>query len=289
MTTAAEYHAVKALSATGAWLIDSECPAVYWHTSPFNPNAEQPERGHQMDIGTAAHLALLEPARLDERTVVVEAKDWRTNKAREERDAAYEAGLTPLLLADLDLVCDLRDRLWKDARVAKLLAGAETEFSYFWTADNGIACKARADLVNRKAKVIADLKTSASANPAFFQRRAFDAGHFLRVPWYLDGWLETTGEKCDYVFITIASKPPHLITLARLDERAIEWGRMVIRRTLDIFKRCLDADRWPGYSDETLTVGLPNWAEFRMADREAEGDFRPSKAQIAAANQLLEP
>ncbi len=294
----AKYHATRALSASGAWQIDSECAAIYWHTSPFNPDAAPPENGKALDIGTAAHLAILEPDRFKERTVIINADNWRTKAAQMARDDAYAAGLTPLLPADIVSMSDIRHALLGNSYVADLLDGAETEVSYFWTAGNGVACKARADIVTRDGAVIADLKASISAHPDFFQRRAYGAGHFLRAPWYLDGWEAATGSRAkDYWFVNVGTKPPHLVTIARLDERAIEWGRMAVRRSLDIFKRCLDDGSWPGYAPEPITVGLPTWGEYRLADREAAGDFEqnrnrappPSTAEIERAAEFLAP
>lgn len=276
----ADYHNTCALSAGGAWMLANECPAIYWHFSPFNPAAAKSKNGKPMDIGTAVHLAALEPDRFNERVVLVEAEDWRTKDARDARDAAYAAGLVPLLPKDDNLVGRLAVALRANQHAAALLAGAATEVSYFWEAD-GIPFKARADVIARSG-AIADLKASASASPLFFARQAFSTGHFLRAPWYLDGLnlLGHGGDKpyLDYWFVVVAREEPHLITVCRLDDRAIEWGRLMIRRSIDLFKRCRDRGEWPAYCDGPITLSLPEWAEFRLADREQAGDFRLTTA-----------
>lgn len=287
-----QYHAVPALSASGAWLLAQECPAIYWHGSPFNPDAAPEETNGAMDIGTALHLAMLEPARLADRIAVVDAEDWRTKAAKEARDRARDAGLTPLLMKDRNLVSELAAALRGNRYVDDLLDGARTELSYFWTADNGVPCKARADLVTRDGSAIADFKASVSAAPDFFRRRAFAAGHFLRAPWYLDGAAAAgLGVVRDYWFVVVARKPPHLVTLCRLDERALAWGHQMIRRSLELFQRCRAAGLWPGYSPEPTTLGLPTWAEYGLADREAVGDFSPEAADalIRAGMELYAP
>lgn len=285
------YHATPALSATGAWTLGNDCPAVYWHSSPFNPDAAAPENGKPMQIGTALHLAVLEPERMLDRIVVVPAEDWRTKAAKEARDEAYDAGLTPLLTKDLALVGRLAAALRADEFVAKLLHRADTEVSYFWTA-NEIPCKARADIVTHGGRVMADLKASASASPLFFRRQAFNAGHFLRDPWYRDGWECTTGERItDYWYVIVAREPPHLVTVAKLDERAVEWGRLMIRRAMDLFKRCRDSGVWPPYCDGPVSLSLPEWAEYQLADREQAGEFRATitSAEVSAGFDFLAP
>src|ERR1043166_1824183 len=93
---AVEYHGMRALSASGAWLLAEECPAKFLWRSPWNPLFE-PEAGTDFDIGVAAHLAVLEPQRQSDSIVLIEAGDYRTTKAREARDAARGAGKVPLL------------------------------------------------------------------------------------------------------------------------------------------------------------------------------------------------
>ncbi len=57
---AAEYHAIKALSAGFVWEFDAECPRKAWLASPWN-EARRSVNATHFDIGTAAHLAILEP------------------------------------------------------------------------------------------------------------------------------------------------------------------------------------------------------------------------------------
>ena len=278
-----QYHAAKALSAGGAWTLASECPAMYWFASPFNPNAAPSKNGKQLDIGTALHLAALEPDRLAQRTLLVDADDWRTKEARDQRDAAHEARLVPLLTKDAALVARLADAIRSNRHAAELLDGAETEVSYFWDCD-GIPCKARADVVCRGDGRMADLKSSGSASPEFFRRQAFNAGHFLRAPWYQDGFEAAAGKPiAEYWFIVVARDEPHLVTTCRLDDRAIEYGRMTIRRALALFRACMKRGAWPSYCPEPVTIGLPDWCEYRLADQEQAGHFNEADIQRGIA------
>src|SRR5438045_7682297 len=69
---AIDYHAMRALSASGAWLLAEECAAKFLWRSPWNP-LYTPEAKTEFDIGVAAHLAVLEPERLADCIVVIEA------------------------------------------------------------------------------------------------------------------------------------------------------------------------------------------------------------------------
>src|ERR1051325_9379234 len=100
---AAEYHALQALSASGAWLLAEECPAKFLWRSPWNP-LYLPEAKTEFDIGVAAHLAVLEPGHQAVSIAVIEAGDYRSSKARDARDAARAQGKVPLLPYRLDIV-----------------------------------------------------------------------------------------------------------------------------------------------------------------------------------------
>ena len=91
---AAEYHAMRALSASGAWLLAEECAAKFLWRSPWNP-LYLPEAKSEFDIGVAAHLAVLEPQRQADNIVLMECGDYRTTRAREMRDAARAQGGSP--------------------------------------------------------------------------------------------------------------------------------------------------------------------------------------------------
>src|ERR1051325_8986543 len=100
---AVEYHAMRALSASGAWLLAEECAGKFLWRSPWNP-LYVPEERADFDIGVAAHLAVLEPERQAQSIVVIEAGDYRTNRARHARDAARGEGKVPLLPYQYDIV-----------------------------------------------------------------------------------------------------------------------------------------------------------------------------------------
>jgi len=70
---AAEYHAIRALSASGAWLLAEECAAKFLWRSPWNP-LYVPEERTDFDIGVAAHLAVLEPERQAQGIVVIDRR-----------------------------------------------------------------------------------------------------------------------------------------------------------------------------------------------------------------------
>src|SRR5262249_49346223 len=100
---ASEYHGMRALSASGAWSLAEDCPAKFLWRSPWNPLWEGND-SPDFDLGTAAHLAVLEPDQFAARTQLIDAADYRTNRARESRDQARVEGKVPLLIWQHDIV-----------------------------------------------------------------------------------------------------------------------------------------------------------------------------------------
>lgn len=286
----AEYQARKAVSAGFLWKMVNECPAQAWYESCFNPEVTplfQNEAALRMqkpfDIGTAAHWAVQDLALFDSQITVIDAANYRTKAAREAQLETYIAGKTPLLPEQRDLVLDLRAAI-KQSEAAELFFGVgQSEVSYTWEWE-GVACKARVDRI-AGGRHLVDLKTAVTASPSAFQRAMIRDGHHLRAAWYLDGWRAAEEEAAneigssmveiqDYVFVVVAKTPPHLVSIFRLDERALSWGRKLYRSALDGLKEFSASGVWPGYTIEgqgPAIIGLPTWAEYQYADGEAEG------------------
>ena len=295
MTSMSEYHALKALSASGIVALVEECAWKFWQASPWNP-AFVPETANHFDIGTAAHLAILEPEQYDARVVEIYTPNYKTKIAQELRDGAYAAGKVPILSKEKTMIEAMATALWELAGL--YFTGGEAEVSLTWDWD-GVPCKARPDYLIRP-NVIVDLKTTTTVNPRAIARKAFSEGWNVRAVWYKEATYATTPEEhkfalpalpMRYLFVVVEVKPPHLVQIFEMDGRAEAWAQQQIRRGLRLFKECRAKDDWPAYGTGVQTLSLPSYAEYQLADREQAGEFssRPTKEQVARANEWLEP
>lgn len=279
--TAEAYHARDAASASllADMLPPEGCMALAHARSRWlNPHAQPKEPTSELLVGTAAHLAILEPEQLGKRTTVIEAPDYRSMVARACRDDALAQGLVPLLAAEYELVRAMRQAIEQSEDAAPLLLGedGENELSFTWDADgfaeDAIPCKARLDRVIRHRRVIVDLKTAASASEAAFQRAVIRDNHALRAAWYIDGWEAAAPENeyCDYRFVIVAKEPPHLISVWWLEETAIEHGRRAYERALARLAIAVESNSWPGFAKPGgQAVRLPIWYENQLINAEA--------------------
>jgi hypothetical protein len=292
---AVEYHAMRALSASGAWLLAEECPAKFLWRSPWNPLYE-PEAKTDFDIGVAAHLAVLEPERQADSIVLIEAGDYRTTKAREARDAARATGLVPLLPYQVDIVRAIAGSIRAHPIASEAFRDGEAEVTLIWPdSDTGIPCKARPDYLPTHGHWIVDLKTAASANPRSWRDQAYRLGYHARAAWYLDGAAAVLGEiPEEYWFVIVEKEPPYLVSVVSFDADALAWGRIVNRKACERFAVSAAANDWPGYReagqnhDRAFRLGLPPWAMYQLQDREVAGEFTPEPLSDPASRHRPE-
>jgi hypothetical protein len=272
------YHAdpcpFPSLSAGGAVILDRQCPKALWWNSRMNP-AFEPVTRDIFDFGTAAHLLLLEP-QFDERLAVIDAPDWRTNAAKDAREAARIDGKIPLLTKHAEIVRWMRDAMMDHPACAEAFtAPGVNEQSHFWIdQETGVWCRSRPDRAV-SPRWLVDYKTAASANPSDFGRTAFKLGYHQRAAWYLDGWEALTGEtETEYLFVLQEKEAPFLVAPIRLHPDDILHGRRANREALRTFARCLERNHWPDYGEAVHTVELPHYARIQMTDREFVADRR---------------
>lgn len=280
---ASEYHAIKAVSAGMVWTLDSECPLKAWLGSPWNPNQTRIETKN-FNIGTAVHLAVLEPDCLEDRVVIVRgvtkrgtpSPGYASLDAQEQRDAAYAGGKTPLLPEEREIVLGMHEAIARKRQIWDLFSNGDAEVTLQWEW-NGLPCKCRPDFLAADGSYILDLKSANTVNPRALSRKLETEGWFVRAPWYMAGAKMATGRMPDaYKFVVVEKDLPHVSEVFDIDIRALVQGEQIIGRALDIIAKCQKSGRWPSYSEngETITLSRPSWAEFQHADRDEAGDFQ---------------
>lgn len=279
------------LGSTGARTLASECPAAF----RFAVHQEKAA----FDIGSATHLLVLEPEQFKARVQVVightkkgdPSYDYTTADAKEQREAAREAGKIPLLMDEYDDVQAMREAVFSDPIAKLAFSGGAAEQSMFWRdPEFGFWCKTRPDYLPAHRRYLVDLKTSTTANPEAFAKAAVNFGYHQQAAWYLDGVEAVTGERPErFAFIVVSKKPPYLVSTCWLDEEAIEWGRILNRYARGVFAWCLDRNEWPAYrpvltgQPAAFTISLPAFALRDLQARHEAGAFIPPQELERAA------
>lgn len=273
------------LSASGAKrLLPPSCPALFRHWV----DAGQ-EHKRVFDIGHAAHAEALG---IGAELAVIDAENYTTKAARSKRDAAYADGMTPVLRAEHEQVQAMAAVLREHPVARELLrpATGEPEQSLFWIdSEAGVWRRAMLDWLPDPGPgrlVVPDYKTTTCAEPGHIARAVGQYGYHQQAAWYLDG-IEALGlappGQAAFVFVFQEKTPPHLVTVAQLDPATVQWGRLLNRKALDVYRTCLATGRWPGYGDAVLSVSLPAWAQRQLEAAWERGDLDPTHDLEATA------
>lgn len=214
-----------------------------------------------MVLGTAAHVATLEPERFGEAFAIWDGgrragKDWEQFKAdNSERDI---------------LTADERDEAQAIAAAVRgcaeamlYLATGHAEVSMQWRHDGtGRALKGRADWLTTLdgADVVVGLKTTRDARPREFSRQAAQLGYHLQWAYYCDGFRAVTGRTPVMVEIVVESAAPYDVVVYSIPEPVLTRGRDEYRAALERLDECERSGIWPGCAPGEQEFELPSWA-----------------------------
>jgi hypothetical protein len=256
----AEYFAqTHALSASGAkLLLPPNCPAL------FRWAQDHPVHKDVFDFGSAAHRVVLGAGpRID----IIDAPDWRTARAKQQRDEARAAGFTPLLIADWAQVTAMADAIRAHPLASVLFdpSAGRPELSMFWDdPETGVPCRARPDWLPdpRGGRLtIPDYKTTVSAHPDDFAKSVGNYGYHIQHAHYTAGAAALgLGDDPAFVFVAQEKTPPYLVNVVQLDDGAIQAGKVAMRAAIELFASCTATDTWPGYPMDIPEISLPPWA-----------------------------
>jgi hypothetical protein len=246
-----EYHRRPELSSTGARkLLESPAKFAYAQTHP------QPHK-QAFDVGHAVHARVLGVGSPVE---VLDYDSYRTKAAQDARDAAYMAGLVPMLAKDMGPINGMAEAVLAhpDARaVLEALPGREV--SIFADVD-GVPTRARFDIYGERAG--ADLKTALDASPDGFNRAVDAYGLHVQAAWYGAAHRAVTGRELEsFHFLAVEKTAPYLVGVYDLDIMWRDIGREQATKARELWLRCTETGRWPGYAATTLSC--PTYVVYR--------------------------
>ncbi len=221
-----------------------------------------PARKRAFDLGTACHtLVLGRGAEL----VPINADSYRTKAAQQAKDAAWDAGLIPLLPHEVKQVHAMADSIRTHPEAGPWIeAWGDPELSVFWVDEaTGVPCRARFDKAvrTRHGLVLVDVKTTMDASDLAISKAVATFGYHQQEAHYRAGAI-AAGLHPDpaFVFVFVEKEPPYLVSVAQLDGAAVEVGRRRNERALRMFADYTSTGVWPGYDPAVSEIGLPHWA-----------------------------
>jgi len=258
--SSAAYHAHKAASS-------SELKAAlksYDHYRAARSGELDSGAARTLDIGTAAHLAILQPELAGE--LLALKLDGRTTAGKDQQavNAAREAeGLEPLVLlsqADLDAVRRMADEVYRHpAARALLIGGGEAETSWVSQVD-GMPVRVRPDFLRYDGGIV-DLKTCADASHAAFARSAAHWQYPLQAALYADVLGALPCDAPEYSWVAVEKTAPYAVAVYTLSEATHRAGRIQYQAAMNTIRDALAKPQdWRGYSPDPQPLVLPRWA-----------------------------
>lgn len=270
--SAEQYHAdpaeMPSLSSSIAHILLEQSPLHAWLAHPrLNPHYK-PEQDSRFDLGSAAHMMLLE--RRSDRIVRVDADDWRTKAAKEARDAAQAAGKYAVLdrqYGDIVEMCDAARKFLASSELGDILDTGEPEQTLVWQ-DDGVFCRARPDLMSRDRRILLDYKSTGSAAHDAFARQIGRMGYDLQAEFYSDGVQILAGARPAFVFLAQEITRPYACSLSGLSNTYQFIGQQKAKRALNLWRTCLIEDHWPSY-DARIRYAEPKPWDLTQAEEVA--------------------
>lgn len=231
----------------------------------FKAFREAPEGwSSQRNSGTVLHKLVLGKGK---EIVSIDAADWKTKAAREERDAVIAEGKTPELVDKLDSAFELSAHVVKELESRGISLSGESELMVQWQA-GPVACAGTLDHWLRKSATIIDLKfTGVSVAPENLGRLMVSTGADIQAAAYRQAmetkYPELAG-RITSLYVYVEVDEPHAISVVRPNGEMRKLGESKWARACGIWQDCLEKygieTPWPGYSTDIVEVAPPAWA-----------------------------
>ena len=271
-----------AFTNSGAKTLMSKTPADFAEEHPaIGGGIERARASAEMIRGDIVHqLALGKGSGY----FVIDAPDFRTKVAQQERDDAIANGLTPVLAHKLAEHQIQADKL--QARIGATLnhIGAsrgwlmppggwpyQTEIVIAWQED-GIWCRGMLDVWCEPLGVILDPKITKCIYDDTVDRQLSSMGWDMQATLYTRGVGKIVPELAGkVVFENILMHPDtHRFRNIRIDEATRYSCETDLVRAMGIFRQCLAADHWPDFGLDASIRSAPPWKMKERMEREMD-------------------
>lgn len=289
------YHAdpcrSPSLSSSIANILLTRSPLHAWYAHPrLNKNFEERSNG-RFDLGTAAHAVCLENA--IDRVEKLSFDSFRTNAAKEARDATKKAGRIPILEEQYDQLTAMQaafnNAVLECADVKPVFApmNGKPEQTLIWREKEGRKSfwnRGRLDWLSNDHSLIVDYKTVENAEPeAFIRGPLVNHGYDVQAAFYLRGLkaLNPAATETKYVWVLQEIEAPFAVSFVGYGQQMAEVAEQKVAQAIKIWKRCLTTKQWSAYGNKVAWANLPSYAVTRWEEWQAMQGFITSSEQLS--------
>ena len=256
------YHAHDSASSSGLRLL--------LRSPDHFKNSEEKDQTRAMVLGSALHMACLEPDIFyDTYRLLRSSENRMTSEYKQaKKDFGEEFVLVKPEIEKIEgmarnlhksAICEYLDNDYCDKELSGFAIDPET----------GLMCRHRFDAIII-GDVAIDLKTTTDARKPAFEKKILDFGYHIQASFYADQYNWITGEKIEkFIFAAIETSAPYAVKVYELEQDSMDAGRKKYRHALNEYAQCKASDTWPSYDQEIETIGIPPWA----LEKDAIDDF----------------
>lgn len=280
--SAEKYHsdpcALPSLSNSIAQTLLDISPRHAFTEHPRFGAAGQDIASKRLDLGTIAHTLMLKNGRDIE---IIDAADFKTKAAKEQRDEARKAGRTPALKDQYETASEMvhaaRLQLAKIPGAKTAFHEGEPEVVMVWDDEIGPTCRSMIDWLQIEEGVVWDYKTVARPPvPDMLARTVANLGYDFQGAFYTRGIervIPDLAGRVKFRLVMQEIEPPYLLTVAELDGGFLTIGNRKVEAAIRMWARCIAENNWPGFPAQIVRLEYPQYAESQWIGREiAEAD-----------------
>lgn len=258
----AEYHSELEHDSNTSLRLFEESPARYYHTritKRIPPKVET----DAMRLGTATHIAILEPERIHELLEIIPREVLSSSGAKSGKKwDEYKAEFADKVLVKQEEFDDTRwqvESVWSNKQCRMLLERSTVkEHSIFWTDKHGRKLKCRMDAAGELDGLLVDVKRTGRTERDFW-RCVQGFKYHCQAALYCQGFKAYYGIRPLFHFLIVQDEPPYEARVRTLPLDALKLGWRENKETLDRLYRCkVEGSPWEseGYA-EIREVELP--------------------------------
>lgn len=200
---------------------------------------------------------------------VVQASDWRTKAAQQQRDDARAKGLVPVLADDFEDYCIVAESIRVQLADRNIILDGQSEQQITWaehTEFGDVTCKGMFDHVWLDTGAIIDLKTTADAAPSAVERTAENLGYAIQCAAYTSALTKldpNLAGRVAFAFVFAETDEPYAVNVCEPDGIFRELGERRWQRAVREWARCIRDNHWPTYGTAINPITSPPWALAR--------------------------
>jgi exodeoxyribonuclease VIII len=267
-----DYHKIDAVSNSMLSLL-KRSPWTFYRTYVTTDPAEkmEPEETDAMRLGSAVHTLALEPEKFGAEYLVLDGPiNPRTEKPYGRESDKFKAwleaeknqngnGRTILIREEFAEGLAIAQSFQSHPEIAAIMASRAEKFfeleSFGHAAVGGfkIPLKCKLDFVCPELKLIVDLKSTQDPSEYEWAWSAGKFGYYRQAAMYIDMMELLYGERFDFLFGAVRSKPPYDSHVYRLGSKSINKGQEEYMRLIEQYAERKQTGDWKVRSQRVAT------------------------------------